>query len=260
VFVAASCVSFSLFVLLSSCTPSTVLVSVPILGSGLFLQILVPFIGFAIAMGDPEPDCMKRVPPKNDLAVTFAKGEGRRLYGGVVAKAVPAALFPQLLYLVALGEFFLYLEPGLAADSCPGASTWVHIVRCPALRTYSGVARTSASAVSLAHCAFNVVVGSASFVSRFTPLLDLPPWQHNVVWCGASAVSVALIAIYMTATVPRGSGSSLPWYYFAYAILTPFLCLVWNERWKRSEAWHDRRAEKLRRLQFETRLGAWSPK
>jgi hypothetical protein len=211
-------------------------------------------------MGNPEPDCMKRVPPKNDMAVNFTRNEGRRFYGCVVAKAVPVALFPQLLYLVVLGEFFLYLEAGLAAESCPGASTWVRIIRCPELRSYSGVARTSAGAISLAHFALNVVVGSASFVSRFTQLGDLPPWHHNVVWLVASAVAVVLIVIYIVVTVPRGCASSLPWYYFVYAILTSFLCLAWNELWKRNEAWHDRRAEKLRRLQFETRLGAWSPK
>jgi hypothetical protein len=258
--VAVSCVSFSGFVLLSSCIPSTSIVPVPILGSVLFVQILVPLVGLSIAMGDPEPDCMKRVPPKNDLAIKFARKEGLRLYGCAVAKAVPVALFPQLLYLIVLGEFFLHLEPSLAAESCPGASTWAQVIRCPELRAYSGVARTSAGAVSLAHFALNVMVGSASFVSRFSPIRELAPWQHNHVWAGTSAVAVALIAAYMAATIPRGSGSFLPWYYFAYAILAPFLCLAWNELWKRNEAWHDRRAEKLRRLQFETRLGAWSPK
>jgi magnesium-transporting ATPase (P-type) len=260
VFVTASCVAFSLFVLLSACTPATAIVAVPTLGSVLFLQIFVPLLGFAIAMSDAEPDCMKRVPPKNDVKVTFSRQEGWRLYGAVIAKAIPTAVFPQLLYLIALGQFTLYLDPELAAESCAGASTWAHIIRCPALRSYSGAARTGAGAASVAHFALNVAIGSASFVSRFSPIRDLAPWQHNAAWLGACGLSVALVAVYMGVTVPSGAALSLPWYYFVYAIVTPFLCLLWNEYWKVKEAWHDRRAEKLRRLQFETRLGAWSPK
>jgi magnesium-transporting ATPase (P-type) len=260
VFVTASCVAFSFFVLLSACTPATAIVAVPTLGSVLFLQILVPLLGFAVAMSDAEPDCMKRVPPKNDVKVTFSRQEGWRLYGAVIAKAIPTAAFPQLLYLIALGQFFLYLEPELAADACAGASTWARIIRCPALRSYSGPARTGAGAASIAHFALNVAIGSASFVSRFGPIRDLAPWQHNAAWLGATVVAVALVAVYMAVTVPSGAALSLPWYYFVYAIVTPFLCLLWNEYLKVKEAWHDRRAEKLRRLQFETRLGAWSPK
>jgi hypothetical protein len=175
IFVTASCVAFSLFVLMSACTPATAIVAVPTLGSVLFIQILVPMLGFAIAMSNAEPDCMKRVPPKNDVKIIFSRHEGWRLYGAVIAKAIPTALSPQLLYLIALGQFTLYLEPELAFDACSGASTWAQIIRCPELRSYSGAARTGAGAVSVAHFALNVAVGSASFVSRFSHMRDLAP-------------------------------------------------------------------------------------
>jgi hypothetical protein len=61
-------------------------------------------------------------------------------------------------------------------------------------------------------------------------------------------------------TVEEGTGVALPWYFYVLYVLFPFVCLVVNEYVKPMEAKHAVRAEKLRRLQFETRLGAWSPK
>lgn len=260
VFLTAGCVAFSLFVLFSACAVSTTIPAVPTLGSVLYLQLLLPLLGFAIAMSDAEPDSMKRVPPKNDAQQTFARKEGARLYTLLLVKALPASILPQLVYLVALGELLLAVEPDLIASSCPGAAAWGQVIRCPALRSYTGPARTGASALSLGQLGLNVSVASASFVYRHTSMAEFPPWQHNAVWAGAVLSALALTAVYLALTVPPGSASVLPWYYYVVALVSPVVCLGWNEYWKRRDTWHERRSEKLRRLQFETRLGAWSPK
>ena len=66
--------------------------------------------------------------------------------------------------------------------------------------------------------------------------------------------------MYLALAVTDGTARALPWYYYVFCILNPILCFAWNELCKSVDAKAERRAEKLRRLQFETRLGAFSPK
>lgn len=67
-------------------------------------------------------------------------------------------------------------------------------------------------------------------------------------------------ALYLGLYADTEFKKALPWYYYVLSIVNPLLCLVWNELCKNVEIKAERRAEKFRRLQFETRLGAWSPK
>jgi len=65
----------------------------------------------------------------------------------------------------------------------------------------------------------------------------------------------------MSTVLAEGSVAALPWYFFALFLLTPFICLLINEKiLKNSDRLIDRRNEMMRRLQFETKLGMWSPK
>jgi len=260
VFLAAGCLAFSLYVLISACVPSTAIPFLPTLGCVLYIQFALPGMGYAIAMSESEQDAMKRVPPKNDQSVTFARKEGRTLYIMLVVKALPPALLPQLFFLIALGELFIYLEPDLVQSSCDGATSWTDVIRCPALSEYSGAARTSAGILSLAQFVLCVGISSASFLYRFTPIRDQPPWKHNRAWVVSVLCTTVLTAVYVLVAVHPGTGRVLPWYYYLLSVIVPFLCLGWNEFFKRYEMKHERRSEKLRRLQFETRLGAWSPK
>jgi len=264
VFQAAGSLSYSFFVLLSVCVPSTAMPFVPTLGSILYLQFALTGIGFAMAMSDADADAMKQVPPKNDQAITFARKEGRRLYWLLVIKSIPPALLPQLFWLISFGELVIRFEPDLLASSCGvtdfSSTSWTSVIRCPALKNYTGTARTSAGVLTLAQHALCMLVCSASYVYRFSTIKDHMPWQHNRVWVGSILVVLALTVVYVWASVERGTGAALPWYYYLLAVVVPFLCLAWNEYFKIADAKHERRSEKLRRLQFETRLGAWSPK
>jgi len=260
VYQVAGSLAYSLYALLSVCVPSSTIAFVPTLGSVLYLQFVLPGIGFAMAMADAEKETMKRVPPKNDESVTFARKEGWRLYWMLVMKAIPPALLSQLIWLIAFGELVVSFEPDLVASSCGGASSWTGVIRCPALKDYMGNAKTSAGVLSLAQLVLTMVISSASYVYRFTSLVAQTPWRHNSVWAGSVVLVIALNAVYIWIGVEPGTGSALPWYYFLLAVVVPFFSLGWDEYFKEMEAKKERRAEKLRRLQFETRLGAWSPK
>jgi magnesium-transporting ATPase (P-type) len=265
IFLLSGCLSFTLYVLLSACSVSTAVPHVPIVGAFLYLQVILPLVGLPMAMSDAEGRCMQQVPPKNDVSVTFGKKEGKTFYLVSLLKCLPPAVFPQLLYLIAFGEFMIEQEPELLELRCgsnfqPG--DWASVIRCTGISDYSGPAKDSAVALSLGELIFCMIVTSASFVYRTLPIFEEPPWRRNHLWVACLGVAIAVLAGYLSLTVePRGSLATMPWYYFLLAVVVmPLGCVVWDEYLKRPERHVLDRAEKLRRLQYETRLGMWSPK
>lgn len=81
-----------------------------------------------------------------------------------------------------------------------------------------------------------------------------------MMWLISLGFAAIVTGVVASVTVEDGTGSALPWYFYLVAVFLPFLSVVFNEYCKKFEQKREIRAEKLRRLQFETRLGAWSPK
>jgi magnesium-transporting ATPase (P-type) len=244
--------SYSFYVLFATFAVSTVVPFVPVLASVLLVLLLLPNIGIAMVMSEPEEGSMEQVPPKNDQSVVFGRKEAWILYSSLIVKAIPVAVFPHLLHLIAFGELAIKFDYIIITELCPSASpgSWVDLVRCEKLRDYSGAARASAGTLAIAELVICLAISSTGFVNRTIPLV---PWARNYIWAVSVVVTLAMVAIYLRLTLERGSVSALPWYYFLLAGLMPFLCLGWNEFVKSFEEKHLRRAEKLRRLQFETR-------
>lgn len=251
-FIVYGSISYSIYVLFATFAVSTVVPFVPILASVLLVLLLLPTIGIAMVMSHPEEGYMEQVPPKNDQSVVFGRKDGWILYCGLLLKAIPVAAFPHLLHLIAFGELAIEFDQIFVSEMCnvrdPG--NWVALVRCEPLRDYSGTARASAGTLAIAELVLCLAVSSAGFVSRAIPLV---PWSRNYTWGASVLVTVAMVATYLKLTLESGSILALPWYYFLLAATMPFLCLGWNEFVKRFEEKHHGRAEKLRRLQFETR-------
>jgi magnesium-transporting ATPase (P-type) len=260
IFLVYGCVSFSFYVFFSACTLMTTMPYVPSLGSALYLLVILPCVGMAIQMSDGDKNNMKRVPPKNVRTVAFTPGERRLFYVVSSAKALFPAVLPQILHLIVFGEFVLKFDPEFVASNCPNATSWVDIVRCEGMRNYSGVAKGSAGTLVFSQFMLCVVTASSAFVNRFLPVKEQLPWERNICWLYSVFVSFGIIITYVTLSTERGSFEVLPWYFYVIAGTTPFMCLVWVEVCKRPEARQEDRAEKLRRLHFETRLGAWSPR
>lgn len=264
IFLLSSSLSFSLFVLFAACSPSTSLPFVPSLGAVVYLQLLQPIIAMSMAFTKGGEDAMSRVPPKNDSTQPFGHRDGFFLYEMLLLKSLMLSLPPQLLHLIAFGELVIHFEPDLVESKCDGADRWYQVIRCDALKEYSGPARISSGIAVFAVFVMSSVVTSASFVTRFESIKGRRklPWEQydNHVWLGAVVVASVITVVAAILSTERGTASVLPWYFYVIAVCIPILCLIWNAYWKEKEAKREIRAEKLRRLQFETRLGAWSPK
>jgi magnesium-transporting ATPase (P-type) len=263
IFLLTGSLSFSFYALFSVCSVSTAVPHIPILGAFLYLQIILPLVGLPMAMSDPDRRGMQQVPAKNDASVSFGKKEGKTFYLATLMKALLPAIFPQLLYLIAFGELMIEYEPQFLELHCNSGfqrGDWTSVVRCRGVSDYSGGARDSAVALSLGELILCTIVTSASFVYRTLPIFEEPPWKRNHIWVVSLVFGCIILAAYLLLNVERGSFASLPWYYFLLALVMPVFCVAWDEYIKQWERQVLGRAEKLRRLQFETRLGMWSPK
>jgi magnesium-transporting ATPase (P-type) len=259
IFLVYGCVSFSLYVAFSACTPATTIPYIPSLGSAMYLLVILPIIGLSMQMTDGDENTMKRVPFKND-GVISARNERITFFALLLAKSILPALLPQLLHLIAFGAFVLKFDANFVALNCPGANNWVDIVRCDNMKNYSGSVKSAASSVVLAQFILCVITSSAAFIHRFVSIKEKFPWNSNHLWLQALLFVFAILVIFMVLSTESRSFEVLPWYFYIVSAVSPFLCIVWVEFLKRSEAKQEQRAEKLRRLQFETRLGAWSPR
>ena len=262
-FLLSGCLSFGLYTLFSVCSAATTINLPEVSGAFLSLQVILPLVGLPITMSDPDKQCMARVPPKNDISIVFGKKEGKTLFMLVILKAIPSAFLPQLLYLIAYGELMIHLEPELVHESCDTwfeSGDWPSVIRCDGIRGYTGIARNYATTITLAVFLLCIVVSSAGFVHRTLPLNAEPPWRRNVMWVCAVTVALLIIALYLGMKLDGDIFFIFPSYFYCLAFAFPFLTLMWVEYLKQTEKAVLDRAEKLRRLQFETRLGMWSPK
>ncbi len=255
-FLLSGCLSYGFYTLFSVCTVATAVHLPEISGAFLTLQVILPLIVIPITMSDPDKKCMTRVPPKNDLSVVFGKKEGGTLFLLALLKALPPAALPQLLYLIAFGELMIHHEPELLRQRCETGLTsgnWASVIRCDGIHDYQGIARTSAATVTLATFLLCIIFSSAGFVHRTLPVREEPPWKRNAMWVTAVLLSISIISLYMGLRLEDKSFLTFPWYSYLFVCTCPFLSLAWVEYLKRIERALLDRAEKLRRLQFETR-------
>lgn len=255
-FLISGCLSFGFYVLFCVCSSSKVFPEVTILCAVLYLQVILPLIGLPITMSDPDKESMHRVPPKNDPSITFGKKEGKTLCWIAILKAGIPAILPQILYLICFGEFMIYFQPvevNTACSSSLAQGDWVSVLRCEDIYIYSEDSRRYASSIALAAFVLSVIVASASFVHRTKPIHEEPPWHRNHIWAISCVSGVLIMGFYLYSVLEPGLLSILPWYAFLLFFGMPFLNLAIAETLKRKEKYLLNRAEKLRRLQFETR-------
>lgn len=254
------CLSFSLYVLFSVCTSSTLIPFVPTLGSIFYLLIVLPCLGLAIAMGDGDKNAMKHVPPKNERVVAFGRTDMNKFHTFVFFKSLLPALLPQILHLIVFGELVVFYEQEFVDSNCSGARGWVDLVRCSNMKSFSGNAISVSGSLVFAQFVLCNLITSAGFVHRFVSIRKQNPWDRNFAWLCALGLTFALLVTWVSVAKEDMSLKVLPWYCVLLALATPAFCLFWVEVCKHNEIKHERRSEKLRRLQFETRLGAWSPR
>jgi magnesium-transporting ATPase (P-type) len=256
VFLAMGSISFSFYVALTACLPLRP--TVPLLGSSVYLQLILPCLGLSLCFTESDGQAMKKVPPKNDASVTFNRKEGHTFFALTTAKSILPALLPQLLHLIIQGSVRAQFS---SETMCPDSNRWTDGIRCTADPSPAEDRAWSSSGM----CVFvafvvNISVASAGCMHRFTSFSNKAAWTWNFLWLGAFASTLLSSFMILSLWVTDDVQSTVPWYSYLIAITAAVVCLLAVELLKTAAISQEVRAEKLRRLQFETRLGAWSPR
>jgi hypothetical protein len=265
IFCVSASISFALGIFISTLTA---LVSVPLIpGTAVLLYnfLIVPIITLSIAFTACDDKCMTIVPPKNDESITFGKGERRRMTEYFLLKAIVPAISSYVAYLISFGSIAIEFDTEVVSTLCNLDSTlkksWTDITTCRALEDYVGSASLPASSLMVTELALCMIVQSISFLSGNAPVLSINPFKKNIVWVGMSLLSITILIFHLIAVLEDGILDAMPWYfYFLTCLIFPSLCLLVAELVKKRAKRFEERAEMLRRLQFETKLGMWSPK
>jgi hypothetical protein len=266
-FLVTSSITFSLTVFLSSCNISCALSCVPGIGGVLYLQLIIPILAMSMSFTEKGEIEMNEVPPKNDESISFGRGERKRLYVNTILRAIPPALSAQVIYALAYCSHLITFEKEFLSENCavtfdnPQRWLWVSIIRCDALSVYYGPAAISSGCLMISELVICGILLSASYISGTEPIWNTPIWNLNRVWMIASLCCALMLVLYLSVTLGGGEMiHALPWYFYAVAFLSPLLSLLWSEYIKTIEKKHENRAKLLRRLQFETKLGMYSPR
>lgn len=265
IFCVSATIAFALGIFISTLT---VLVSVPMIpGTAVLLYhfVIIPMITLSMAFTAQDEHCMVIVPPKNDVAVTFGKGERRRMTEYYLLKAIVPATASYISYLISFGSIAVEFDADKVNQLCglddASRSTWTDVVTCRGLQNYVGSASLPASSLMVTELAFCMIIQSMTFLSGNAPVFRVNPFRKNIVWVVMSLSSIVILIIYLLAVLEDGILSAIPWYFYGLAVAVfPTLSLLVAELVKKRAKRFEERAEKLRRLQFETRLGMWSPK
>ena len=107
----------------------------------------------------------------------------------------------------------------------------------------------------LAICA---ITGSVGYIYRCQYIWVDYRWINNRAWVGICAVAFVTTIAILAASGKEGDISAGSWTVF---VLYPIFSLVVQESYvKKHDIVMENRGVMFRRLQFETKLGMWSPK
>ncbi|KAF9156424.1 hypothetical protein BG015_005393 [Linnemannia schmuckeri] len=105
-----------------------------------------------------------------------------------------------------------------------------------------------------------IVWMSSTFMSRALSLRSFKPWKNRT-WIGACIVCLALQFVFCAVSLFRGPHKvkDVPWWLFVISFLWPILFMPIQEIVKARDLKECIRAQKLAKLEFNTKLGMHSP-
>lgn len=233
---------------------------------------LVPAVSLAMLASPSETHVMKQTPRKND-AIELHE-DLPRLATYFVVRHVPSALWAIGVFEALLG-LSLHAARAQLGDAVR-AHSWLDFVlhnsivlarpRPPALD--AAIARAEAGMLLV--IGLSVLASSGSYLYRCESVVRMSPLRNRI-WVATCALLLCvqvLISVLRAGTV-GADGLSLatfvcdvvPWpFWLAVIVVWPLTVLAIDECVKSHDRRHMTRYYKFLRMQFDTRLGMWSPK
>ncbi|GJJ79029.1 hypothetical protein EMPS_11388 [Entomortierella parvispora] len=247
VFMIASFLSISLLLLVSYCF----LLPAAMTGYQILwlMWIIVPLIILSFFFSPHEPDTMTMMPSKN---ISPLRDLQRFIFYFLARFILPIAM------CVFIFLFTLHIYDGQEGYSFLfnsfGGSPWLQ------WSDEEQWALLYAQNYTLVVWVWYMIWMSSTFMSRTLSLRAFKPWKNRV-WIGVCIVSIGLQFVFCVISLFRGPHrvQEVPWWLFVLSFLWPVVFLPVQELVKTRDAKECVRAQKLAKLEFNTKLGMHSP-
>lgn len=236
----------------------------------LFVQgVTSVFVALPMLLSEVSPNELFQTPCKNKLSAKDRSENTTRFVLYFALRAVPTVLVCVFVQIWAFGEFGAAEGSPVAAACHPPQSShairWYDVVWCSALLNTE--AERAAQDASEGLMAFLFVlsscVQSSSFLYRTQSLAVLSPLKNRV-WATGAVIAVLLQALYSLGRAHVLSGKAglawVPWHLWLLIFFWPAVALVIDEKVKAMDAQLHGRYMKFLQLEFDTRLGQYSPR
>ncbi|GAB9475169.1 hypothetical protein Gpo141_00012271 [Globisporangium polare] len=236
------------------------------------LWILVPAISLSMLASASEKDVMKQTPRKNEEIEL--QEDLPRLATYFVIRHLPSALISIVVFECLLGFSLESSRSQLGGKYVE--YTWLDFMLHNSIVLSQPRPAVVAAAVDRAEAGMLLVIGlsilasSCGYLYRCESIFSMSPFR-NIIWLGTCALllCVQLIISMARAGFVGGDGHTLwyfvsevvPWYFWMLILLVwPLVVIAVDEAVKSHDRHHMARYYKFLRMQFDTRLGMWSPK
>ena len=271
VFIANGSLSLSFLIFLSTCSISINIPYISPIGAIMYLLILLPILGFSIAISETDQESMNRVPDKNDVTQIFpGRGEANRLYKFALLRSLPPAILSQLTHLISFRELIYKFDLEFLQTECAFSNTIDEsqisdfepnfIFACNELASYRGTASIIAGQLMLAQMAICVAFASIGFVHKTQSIFKESTFITNHILIVGLTLALILLIVFLLCIFENVTLDNFSWYFYSSYFMSPIMCIGFGEWIKGYDNKHEKRDAAFRRLKFETRLGMWSPK
>ena len=246
-------------------------------------------VALPILASRASPILLARTRCKNNA---MEKQDVPRFAGYLLGRTLPTAVVVVLVRVVAFGAYVAHFQSNtgdVPSDCEPGEQSlrWCDLVCLPpCLHLHSSrsllprhdlamcshlepdrattfrPAHVSSAALGDFLLGASLAAQSAGFLYRTDSMLAMPPW-HNKFWLGGALVAVVLQAVLSAVQLFEHAPSVLewvPWELWLVVALWPLLSAAIGEKVKASDAEMYERDMKFLQLDFNTRLGMYSPR
>jgi magnesium-transporting ATPase (P-type) len=246
--------------------------SPPSISSGniLFIELaLTCFVGFPMLASAITPSQLKQPQAKNEISLKWKEEVGRFL-SYFAMRTLPTAIVCVFIYIWAFGEFLAKYDSSDVA-SCHTSQDqmeWYHITWCAGVESgrnlsHVKIAHQKAEALMVFSLVLALGVQSAGFLQRTASLVAFTPLS-NQLWFAGMLFTVVLQLLFSLAQAgvisSTGPSKWTPWQLWLVVVTWPFISLGIGERVKAWDAAHHKLDLKYLELEFNTKLGQFSPR
>uniref|UniRef100_K3WDV0 Cation-transporting P-type ATPase C-terminal domain-containing protein n=1 Tax=Globisporangium ultimum (strain ATCC 200006 / CBS 805.95 / DAOM BR144) TaxID=431595 RepID=K3WDV0_GLOUD len=235
------------------------------------LWILVPTLSLSMLASASEKDVMKQTPRKNEEIEL--QEDLPRLATYFLIRHVPSALLAIVVFECLLG-FSLASSRAQLGDEYRDFQ-WFDFMLHNSIVLARPRPPVVAAAVDRAEAGMLLLIGasilasSCGYLYRCESIFSMSPLRNRM-WLGAST---GLLVVQLTISMVRAGlagsdghslwffiGEAVPWYFWTVFFVWPMIVIAVDEAVKSHDRHHMTRYFKFLRMQFDTRLGMWSPK